>query len=112
MQLGNKGFGEPLTFDNTYYKTLETKPWAGPNPPEMAKMIGLPSDHVLPDGEQHRKGCPWPTAYCNAMAALIEMCRCYAAPTAATLRQCAFAGVAEGWRHSTCSGVPDFYDAA
>ena len=58
MQLGNKGFGEPLTFDNTYYKTLETKPWAGPNPPEMAKMIGLPSDHVLPDGEQRKTACP------------------------------------------------------
>eukprot|EP00891_Asterochloris_glomerata_P008359 jgi/Astpho2/8359/Aster-01424 len=52
--LGNKGFGEPLTFDNTYYKTLETKPWAGPNPPEMAKMIGLPSDHVLPDDPECR----------------------------------------------------------
>lgn len=26
-QLGNKGFGEPLAFDNTYYKSLLAKPW-------------------------------------------------------------------------------------
>ncbi len=85
VQLGNKGFGEPLTFDNTYYKTLETKPWAGPNPPEMAKMIGLPSDHVLPDGEQHQKSCTLPSAQCNAKATLIDMCKCYAAPLASNM---------------------------
>ena len=47
-QLGNKGFGEPLTFDNTYYTALLAKPWEDPGN-EMRSMIGLPSDHVLPD---------------------------------------------------------------
>lgn len=27
LQLGSKGYGDPLTFDNTYYKTLLQKPW-------------------------------------------------------------------------------------
>jgi L-ascorbate peroxidase len=46
--LGNKGFGEPLTFDNAYYTALLRKPWENKND-SMASMIGLPSDHVLPD---------------------------------------------------------------
>eukprot|EP00884_Botryococcus_braunii_P020293 jgi/Botrbrau1/6948/Bobra.0215s0025.1 len=46
--LGNKGFGEPLKFDNVYYKELLKKPWADPSN-DMASMIGLPSDKVLPD---------------------------------------------------------------
>ncbi len=29
-QLGGKGFGEPLQFDNTYYRTLLAAPWADP----------------------------------------------------------------------------------
>lgn len=45
MQLGNKGFGEPLKFDNVYYKELLKKPWADPSN-DMASMIGLPSDKV------------------------------------------------------------------
>lgn len=49
LQLGSKGFGEPLTFDNAYFTALLQKPWAAPNADSMAKMIGLPSDHVLPD---------------------------------------------------------------
>lgn len=48
MQLGSKGFGDPLTFDNTYFVTLLQKPWEKMND-EMANMIGLPTDHVLPD---------------------------------------------------------------
>ena len=48
-QLGSKGFGDPLTFDNAYFTALLQKPWAAPNADSMAKMIGLPSDHVLPD---------------------------------------------------------------
>lgn len=47
--LGSKGFGDPLTFDNAYFTALLQKPWAAPNADSMAKMIGLPSDHVLPD---------------------------------------------------------------
>ena len=46
--LGSKGFGDPLTFDNTYYKTLLEAPWAQPGADEMASHIGLPSDHALP----------------------------------------------------------------
>lgn len=46
--LGSKGFGDPLTFDNTYYKTLLDAPWAKPGADEMASHIGLPSDHALP----------------------------------------------------------------
>ena len=39
VQLGGKGFGEPLTFDAAYYKTLLQKPWADPKA-EMGSMIG------------------------------------------------------------------------
>jgi L-ascorbate peroxidase len=50
---GSKGYGDPVTFDNTYYKSLQAKPWLNPNDP-MADMIGLPSDHVLPDDPECR----------------------------------------------------------
>lgn len=50
VQLGNKGFGEPLIFDNAYYTALLEKPWLDPNN-KMASMIGLPSDHVLSDSQ-------------------------------------------------------------
>lgn len=46
--IGGKGFGDPVTFDNAYYTSLLAKPWLNPNDP-MADMIGLPSDHALPD---------------------------------------------------------------
>ena len=42
-----------MTFDNTYYKALQTKPWLNPKD-DMASMIGLPSDHVLPDDPECR----------------------------------------------------------
>lgn len=45
--LGSKGYGDPLTFDNTYYKTLLKKPWEDKNDP-MGEHIGIPTDHVLP----------------------------------------------------------------
>jgi L-ascorbate peroxidase len=51
--IGNKGFGEPLSFDNTYYKSLLKKPWEDKND-KMASMIGLASDRVLPDDEVAR----------------------------------------------------------
>ena len=44
--LGGKGFGEPLEFDNVYYKTLLEKPWESSD--SMKQMIGIPSDRVLP----------------------------------------------------------------
>ena len=53
MQLGSKGFGDPLTFDNTYYRSLLQKPWEDPTN-SMGSMIGLPSDHVLPDDSKCR----------------------------------------------------------
>ncbi|GFR50939.1 hypothetical protein Agub_g13259 [Astrephomene gubernaculifera] len=46
--LGSKGFGDPVRFDNEYYTSLLRRPWTNPDDP-MASMIGLPSDHVLPD---------------------------------------------------------------
>ena len=45
-QLGSKGFGDPVTFDNAYYTALQQKPWAGAPKDSMAAMIGLPSDKV------------------------------------------------------------------
>ena len=51
LQLGNKGFGDPVTFDNAYYKALLQKPW-NDKQNSMASMIGLPSDHVLPESKQ------------------------------------------------------------
>lgn len=48
VQLGGKGFGDPVTFDNAYYSSLLKKPWENKGD-SMAAMIGLPSDHVLPD---------------------------------------------------------------
>ena len=46
---GSKGFGDPVTFDNAYYTALLAKPWANNAADPMAGMIGLPSDHALPD---------------------------------------------------------------
>jgi len=46
--LGSKGYGDPLTFDNSYFTVLLEKPWENKNN-EMASMIGIASDHVLPD---------------------------------------------------------------
>lgn len=46
--LGSKGYGEPLTFDNTYFKTLLAAPWVDKSN-EMAQHTGIPTDHVLPD---------------------------------------------------------------
>lgn len=45
--IGGKGFGDPLTFDNVYYKTLLEKPWLSED--AMKQMIGIPSDRVLAD---------------------------------------------------------------
>ena len=47
---GSKGFGAPDKFDNQYFVELLKKPWLDPKS-EMASMIGLPSDHVLPDDQ-------------------------------------------------------------
>ena len=47
----SQGFGDAETFDNAYYAALLRKPWLDPKQ-EMASMIGLPSDHVLPEDPQ------------------------------------------------------------
>lgn len=39
LQLGSKGYGDPVTFDNTYYKTLLDKPWERVSA-DMAAHIG------------------------------------------------------------------------
>ena len=52
VQLGGKGFGDALTFDSAYYQSLLKKPWESKD--AMAQMIGLPSDHVLPDDQECR----------------------------------------------------------
>ncbi|PSC70734.1 L-ascorbate peroxidase 6 [Micractinium conductrix] len=45
--LGSKGYGDPLTFENTYFKTLLAEPWRDKSN-EMAQHTGIPTDHVLP----------------------------------------------------------------
>lgn len=52
--LGSKGFGDPATFDNFYFTALLRKPWEDKSN-SMASMIGLPSDHVLPDDPECRE---------------------------------------------------------
>ena len=42
LQLGGKGYGDPLAFDNTYYTTLLQKPWADKSN-TMNQHIGEPS---------------------------------------------------------------------
>ena len=52
--IGAKGFGDPSTFDNFYFKALLNKPWLDKKN-SMAEMIGLPSDKVLPDDQECRQ---------------------------------------------------------
>lgn len=61
--LGNKGFGSPTSFDNSYFHTLLEKPWlqAG-NGNNMGKMIGLPSDRSLVEDEECLR---WIIAYAH-----------------------------------------------
>ncbi|PIN09868.1 L-ascorbate peroxidase [Handroanthus impetiginosus] len=47
--LGNKGFGNPTVFDNSYYKVLLEKPWLSGG---MSSMIGLPSDRALIEDDE------------------------------------------------------------
>ena len=49
--IGGKGFGGPESFDNAYYTSLMKKPWLNKDD-SMASMIGLQSDHVLPEDEE------------------------------------------------------------
>ncbi|XP_024985785.1 putative L-ascorbate peroxidase 6 isoform X2 [Cynara cardunculus var. scolymus] len=47
--LGSKGFGNPVIFDNAYYKVLLEKPWLSSG---MTSMIGLPSDRALIEDDE------------------------------------------------------------
>ncbi|CAH8360718.1 unnamed protein product [Eruca vesicaria subsp. sativa] len=49
--IGSKGFGDPFTFDNAYYKILLQKPWSSTTS-KMTSMVGLPSDHALVDDDE------------------------------------------------------------
>ncbi|MFS7898079.1 putative L-ascorbate peroxidase [Helianthus anomalus] len=48
--LGSKGFGNPVIFDNAYYKVLLEKPWL--SSAGMTSMVGLPSDRALVDDDE------------------------------------------------------------
>ncbi|KAH9760649.1 putative L-ascorbate peroxidase 6 [Citrus sinensis] len=48
--LGTKGFGNPIVFDNSYYKILLEKPWQ--SSAGMSSMIGLPSDRALVEDDE------------------------------------------------------------
>ncbi|MFS8005430.1 putative L-ascorbate peroxidase [Helianthus anomalus] len=48
--LGSKGFGNPVIFDNAYYKVLLEKPWL--SSAGMTSMVGLPSDRALLDDDE------------------------------------------------------------
>lgn len=50
--LGSKGFGNPVVFDNAYYKVLLEKPWLSSGSKGMASMVGLPSDRALIEDEE------------------------------------------------------------
>ena len=57
--IGQKGFGDPYTFDNEYFVTLKKDPWNLPNLTkdelEMNEHIGLLSDRYLLEDEENRK---------------------------------------------------------
>eukprot|EP00252_Welwitschia_mirabilis_P015100 TRINITY_DN3324_c0_g1_i2.p1 TRINITY_DN3324_c0_g1~~TRINITY_DN3324_c0_g1_i2.p1 ORF type:complete len:337 (-),score=84.79 TRINITY_DN3324_c0_g1_i2:174-1184(-) len=60
--LGNKGFGNPTHFDNSYFRILLEKPWAKASK-SMEAMIGLPSDHALVEDEECLR---WVKEYANS----------------------------------------------
>ncbi|MCO5592663.1 hypothetical protein L7F22_046666 [Adiantum nelumboides] len=66
--LGSKGFGNPLVFDNAYFKVLLQKPWTQIGN-EMGSMTGLPSDRSLLDDEECLR---WINCYANDQAKFFE----------------------------------------
>ncbi|KAK4480164.1 hypothetical protein RD792_013226 [Penstemon davidsonii] len=58
--LGSKGFGNPIVFDNSYYKILLEKPWSSSD--GMSSMIGLPSDRALIQDDECMR---WITKYAD-----------------------------------------------
>ncbi|KAI5058681.1 hypothetical protein GOP47_0026851 [Adiantum capillus-veneris] len=66
--LGSKGFGNPLVFDNAYFKVLLQKPWTQIGN-EMGSMTGLPSDRSLLDDDECLR---WINYYANDQAKFFE----------------------------------------
>lgn len=66
--LGSKGFGNPLVFDNAYFKVLLQKPWTQQGN-EMGLMSGLPSDRSLVDDEECLR---WINYYANDQSKFFE----------------------------------------
>ncbi|KAH0989575.1 hypothetical protein GBA52_001058 [Prunus armeniaca] len=60
--IGNKGFGSPTVFDNTYFKILLEKPSSG-------SMIGLPSDRALAKDDECLR---WITKYAEDQDVFFE----------------------------------------
>lgn len=70
--IGGKGFGEMYVFDNTYYTTLIDTPWKTgktQEEKEMAAMIGLPSDKMLPEDDECLE---WIKLYASDQAAFFR----------------------------------------
>ena len=51
--LGNKGYGGPYDFDNTYYKSMLSRVWLDNSDP-MNVHVGIESDHSLAEDEAAR----------------------------------------------------------
>ncbi|KAK2979120.1 hypothetical protein RJ640_021123 [Escallonia rubra] len=58
--LGNKGFGNPAAFDNSYFNILLERPWL--SSAGMTSMIGLPSDRALVQDDDCLR---WISKYAN-----------------------------------------------
>ncbi|KAJ0091080.1 hypothetical protein Patl1_12463 [Pistacia atlantica] len=65
--LGSKGFGNPVVFDNSYYKILLEKPWQSTS--GMSSMIGLPSDRALVEDDECLR---WITKYADNQNVFFE----------------------------------------
>ncbi|XP_022867846.1 putative L-ascorbate peroxidase 6 isoform X2 [Olea europaea var. sylvestris] len=65
--LGSKGFGNPVVFDNSYYKILLEKPWLSSD--GMSSMIGLPSDRALVEDDDCMR---WISKYANDQSLFFE----------------------------------------
>ncbi|XP_044463469.1 putative L-ascorbate peroxidase 6 [Mangifera indica] len=65
--LGSKGFGNPVVFDNSYYKILLEKPWQSTS--GMSSMIGLPSDRALVEDDECLR---WITKYADDQNVFFE----------------------------------------
>ena len=44
--MGGKGYGDPLVFDNSYFKALLERPWESKTD-KMSQMVGIATDHNI-----------------------------------------------------------------